>query len=396
MNTDDHNVLIDAIVEFVGLLRKAGLKLGPDITLKSTEALVTLPPASHQDLYWTLYACMLTNQDQQEIFDQVFALYWGHAKLPDSALAISLPRSKIKSRGEKSFSQRTLDAFKNKNQPPENSKTEIEKLHLSWSDQEHLEHMDFESMSSEDYLKAQKLLTRLKIIFNPVTTRRYKKAPQKKKIDFRNTLKHSTRMAGQLIALKYKKPQSYFPSVLMLIDISGSMSRYAQIMLQFAYLLNKSRSHVHVFVFATRLSCVSTDLGKGDIDQALANIGSKVNDFNSGTRIGECIKDFNYKYLKRTINSKSEVLFVSDGLDRGDTAMLDKQVGRLKRSCRRFIWLNPMLRYQQYQPSAKGASKIYPHADQMLPVHNLASLEQLIEVLYNNSRFARLRTAQYG
>ena len=256
MNTDDHNVLIHAIVEFVGLLRKAGLKLGPDITLKSTEALVTLPPASHQDLYWTLYACMLTNQDQQEIFDQVFALYWGHAKLPDSALAISLPRSKIKSRGEKSFSQRTLDAFKNKNQPPENSKTEIEKLHLSWSDQEHLEHMDFESMSSEDYLKAQKLLTRLKIIFNPVTTRRYKKAPQKKKIDFRNTLKHSTRMAGQLIALKYKKPQSYFPSVLMLIDISGSMSRYAQIMLQFAYLLNKSRSHVHVFVFATRRSAV--------------------------------------------------------------------------------------------------------------------------------------------
>ena len=384
--TSDNNVLIQAIVEFVGLLRKAGLKLGPDITLKTTEALVTLPPANHQDLYWTLYACMLTSQDQQEIFNQIFALYWGHAKLPDSALAISLPRSKIKSRGEKSFSQRTLDAFKNKNQVVDNPKTEIEKLQLSWSDHEHLEHMDFDSMSSEDYLKAQKLLIKLKIIFNPVTTRRYKKTPQKKEIDFRNTLKQSARMSGQLIALKYKKPKSYFPTVLMLIDISGSMSRYAQVMLQFAYLLNKSRSHVHVFVFATRLTCVSTDLGKGDIDEALQIIGNKVDDFNSGTRIGECIKEFNYKYLKRTINSKSEVLFVSDGLDRGDAVMLDKQVGRLKRSCRRFIWLNPLLRYQQYQPHAKGASTIFPYVDQMLPVHNLASLEQLIKVLYNNTR----------
>ena len=391
--SSEHKKLIQAIVEFAGLLRKAGLKLGPDITLKTTQALTALPPASHQDLYWTLFACMVSNQDQQEIFNQVFALYWGHAKLPDSALAVSLPRSKIKSRGEKSFSRRALDAFKNKNQRPDNPKTEIEKLKLSWSDHEKLEHMDFDSMSSEDYLKAQKLLARLKIIYNPVTTRRYKRTPQEKKIDFRATLQQSARMAGQLITLKYKKPKTYYPAVLMLIDISGSMSRYAQIMLQFAYLLNKSRSHVHVFVFATRLSCVSADLGKGDIDEALARIGNKVNDFNSGTRIGECIKDFNYNYLKRTINSKSEILFVSDGLDRGDAVMLDKQIGRLKRSCKRFIWLNPLLRYQKYQPHAKGASTIFPYADQMLPVHNLASLEQLIEVLYNNSRSSTVKVA---
>ena len=383
---NEQSKLAQAIVEFVGLLRKAGLKLGPDITLKTNEALLTVPPVSHQDFYWTLYACMVSNQDQREIFTQVFALYWGHANLPDSALAIALPRSKIKSPGEKSFSQRTLDAFRNNVPTPQESKTEIETLQLSWSDQESLENMDFDSMSSKDYQRAQKLLSKLKIIFEPLTTRRFKKTAQKKQLDFSNTLRQSAKMAGQLITLKYKKPKTYYPSVVMLIDISGSMSRYAQIMLQFAYLLNKTPGRVHVFVFATRLSCVSTDLGKGDIDEALQAIGSKVDDFNSGTRIGECIKDFNCNYLKRTLNSKSEVLFVSDGLDRGDAIMLDKQVGRLKRSCKRLVWLNPLLRYQQYQPQAKGASTIFPYADLMLPVHNLASLEELIEVLYNNAR----------
>ena len=384
--TDEQNKLAQAIIEFVGLLRKAGLNLGPDITLKTTEALWLVPPASHQDLYWTLYACMVSNQDQREIFTQVFALYWGHAKLPDSALAIALPRSKIKTPGEKSFSRRTLDAFKKNNQTPQDPKTEIETLQLSWSDRESLENMDFESMSSEEYQRAQKLLSKLKVIFESVKTRRFKTTPQKKQIDFKNTLRQSAKLAGQLITLEYKKPKTYYPSVLMLIDISGSMSRYAQIMLQFAYLLNKTPGRVHVFVFATKLSCVSADLGKGDIDEALQSIGSKVDDFNSGTRIGECIKEFNYKYLKRILDSKSEVLFVSDGLDRGDSVMLDKQVGRLKRSCKRFIWLNPLLRYQQYQPQAKGASTIFPYADAMLSVHNLVSLEKLIEVLYGKTK----------
>lgn len=384
--TDEANHLIQRVVEFTALLRKAGLKLGPDITLKTTEALLELPPESHQDLYWTLNACMVTNQDQQEIFTQVFALYWGHAALPDSALAVSLPRSKIKIRGEKSFSKRTLDAFRQNNPNPHESATEIEKLNLSWSDKEKLAHMDFESMSSEDYLRAQKLLTRLKFVFRPVKTRRFKATHQKNRLDFRRTLRQGAKMAGQVISLKYRKPKKVYPRTLMLIDISGSMSRYAQIMLQFAYLLTKTRRHVNVFVFATRLDCVSADLGKGDIDQALDRIGKKVDDFNSGTRIGECIKYFNYRYLKRTINSTSEILFVSDGLDRGDGLMLDKEFGRLKRSCKRLLWLNPLLRYRDYQPKAQGARRIFAHADQMLPVHNLASLEQLIEVLYKNSR----------
>lgn len=385
--------LIQTVIQFVELLRRAGLKLGPDITLKTTEALTTLPPASHQDLYWTLYGCMVTNREQHEIFTQVFALYWGHASLPDSALTVSLPRSKIKSSGEKSFSRRTLEAFNHNDKPLENHQAEIEKLHLSWSDREHLEHMDFDSMSTDEYLKAQKILNKMKMIFKPVTTRRFKLTPQKKKIDFRNSFKQSVRMSGQLITLKYKKPKTCYPTVLMLIDISGSMSRYARIMLQFAYLLTKARRNVHVYVFATRLNDVSIELGRGDIDEALRCVGQKVDDFNSGTRIGECIGEFNNSHLKRRINSQSEVLFVSDGLDRGDSEMLKKQIGRLKRSCRRLIWLNPLLRYQQYQPHARGASTIFPYADQMLAVHNIASIEQLVGVLHGTTASSGVKAA---
>ena len=377
--------LIQSVVEFAGLLRKAGIDVGSNAIIKTTQAITLVQINRHKDLYWTLKACLISDHLQEEIFNQLFALYWGHARLPDSALAVSLPRSKFKSKGEKSFSRRALDAFDKKQAEPIEQKIEIEKLQLSWSDQQRITQMDFESMSAQDYLQAQKLLLKIKLGFKPVKSHRFKRTTQVSKIDFRTSMRKSCKYNAELIELNYKKHKQYYPSLVLLIDISGSMSRYAQIMLRFAHLLNQARTNVHVFLFATRLTPISIELDQREMDESLARIGEHVHDWNNGTRIGSCVKYFNNKYLRRIVNSKSEVFFVTDGLDRGDQALLDRQLSRISRTCKKLIWLNPLMRYDRYEPTARGASVLYRHADQMLSVHNLVSLRQLIEILFSNA-----------
>lgn len=369
------------IIEFVQLLRRAGLNPGTDAALKAIEALTRVPLDRHGDLYWALRATLVTGIEQQEIFDQVFNLYWQHQDLSDSGLTVSLPRSKVSLDGEKNYSRRTMDAFERLNQPPENQETEVETIAISWSDTERLQQMDFESMSAGEFIRARQLIARMKALFRPVASRRYKDSERSAKIDLRRSLKNSVKYSAQFIDIKHKIHKMHYPPLVLIIDISGSMSRYAQIMLLFAHVLHKARANVHVFTFATRLSAVSRLLSERDIDLALAQVGESVTDWNSGTRIGQSIHDFNHSYSRRILNTRGEVLFVSDGLDRGDNQMLDKQMALLGRSCKRLIWLNPLLRYENYQPRARGASTILSYVDALLPVHNLSSVEQLVKVL---------------
>ena len=379
-----YSKLVKSVIGFVDLLRRAGIKTGSDGAIKATQAISCVPLKRHEDLYWSLKTSLVCDHHDEEVFNQLFALYWGHAKLPDSALSVSLPRSKIKSKSEKSFSKRTLDAFNKAHQRPLNQKTEVEILRLSWSDQQRLQKMDFEAMSSEEYLLAQKLLLKMKLTFKPMQSRRFKNTTAVKKIDFRTTLKQSSKYNFEIIDLKFKKPKTYYPPLIIFIDISGSMSRYSQIMLQFSHLLNTVRGQVYVYLFATRLTAITHELNNRDIEESLQRIGNKVSDWNSGTRIGDCIKHFNNKHLKRVINSNSQILLVTDGLDRGDQELFEKHISRLRRSCKTLLWLNPLLRYEEYQPKTKGAITLLPHVDKMIPIHNLSSLEQLINFLHLN------------
>ncbi len=391
---DDHySQLVRSVVEFTHLLRKAGIKLGTDVVIKASQAVSQVPLKGHADLYWALKASLINNHQDEEIFNQVFALYWGNAKLPDSALAVSLPRSKVQSKAEKSFSQRTLDAFNSMPKQPHKTHTEVETIHLSWSDQERLQTMDFEAMSSEEFLQAQRLLNKMRLTFKPTAARRFISTPRHKRIDFRQTFKNSTKYDLQLIDLKHKKPKLEYPSLVLFIDISGSMNRYSRIMLKFTHLLNQARDHVHVFLFATQLTPITRQLGQRDMEQSLQQIGQQVHDFDSGTKTGTCIKYFNNNYLKNIVNSKSRILFVTDGLDRGDQVLLERQLQRLKRASKTIIWLNPLLRFDEYEPKARGADVLSNVADKMLPIHNLQSLEQLIEFLHLNLNKSNLIAA---
>ncbi len=388
-----YSQLISSVVGFINLLRKAGITIGSDLVIKATQAISLVPLKGRHDLYWALKASLINTHQNEEIFNQVFALYWGNAKLPDSALAVSLPRSKVKTKSEKTFSKRTLDAFNSTPKQNRHTHTEVETIHLSWSDQERLQTMDFEAMSSEEFLQAQSLLNKMRLTFKPIPARRFITTNQRKKVDFRRTLRDSSKYDFEVVNLKHKKPKLQHSPLVLFVDISGSMNRYSRIMLRFAHLLNQARDHVHIFLFATRLTSITKQLRQRDIDESLMQICEHVHDWNSGTRIGECIKYFNNNYLRNIINSKSQIMFVTDGLDRGDQDLLNQHLNRLKRSSKQIIWLNPLLRYDGYEPKAKGASVLDKVVDQMLPIHNLQSLTQLIESLNLNLNKVTSRAA---
>jgi uncharacterized protein with von Willebrand factor type A (vWA) domain len=169
--------------------------------------------------------------------------------------------------------------------------------------------------------------------------------------------------------------------VVALCDVSGSMARYARMLLRFLHALASSRERVHVFTFGTRLTNVTRLLRRRDADQALVAVGRAVRDWDGGTRIGECLREFNVRWSRRLLSQGAVTLLLTDGLDRGEGVDLAAETERLRLSCRRLVWLNPLLRYESFEPLAAGIQAMLPHVDEFRPVHDLDSLARLAEAL---------------
>ena len=171
------------------------------------------------------------------------------------------------------------------------------------------------------------------------------------------------------------------PPLVIVCDISGSMSRYTRMFLHFMHMLTNDRDRVHTFLFGTRLTNVTRHLRQRDIDIALTRVADSVEDWSGGTRIGESLKEFNRFWSRRVLGQGAVVLLISDGLDRDAGRGLHREIERLHKSCRRLIWLNPLLRFEGFEPRSQGIRSLLPFVDEFRPVHNLQSLEELIEAL---------------
>ena len=190
-----------------------------------------------------------------------------------------------------------------------------------------------------------------------------------------------TVMTGDLLDLPRRARREAPRPIVLLGDVSGSMERYSRILAHFVYGLARSATRVEVFLFATRLTRVTRHLMTRRGDEALARLAREVQDWGGGTRIGEALRAFNTHWARRVIRNGPVVLIVSDGWDRGDPQMLSQELGRVRRSCRRLIWLNPLLGSAQYEPLTRGMQAALRHVDDFLPAHNLVSLEQLADHL---------------
>jgi hypothetical protein len=214
-----------------------------------------------------------------------------------------------------------------------------------------------------------------------VPTRRFRPEPRGRRVDLRRTLRQSLRGGGAMIDLARKRRVRRHPPLVILCDISGSMERYSRMLLHFMHAVTNDRDRVHCFVFGTRLTNITRQLRQRDVDMALAKVGERVQDWSGGTRIGHCLHAFNRVWSRRVLAQGAVVLLITDGLDRDAGAGLEREIERLHKSCRRLIWLNPLLRYEGYAPIATGSRAIIKHVDDFRPVHNLESLAQLTEAL---------------
>ncbi len=285
-----------------------------------------------------------------------------------------------------SISRRVVEAMAKKGgedsdpDTPQEEETELDAA-LTWSANEVLSKKDFEKMSAEEIRRALAAIRRMRLPIMEVPTRRYRADPIGERIDMRRTMRAALRSGTDRIPLMKRKRRMRHPPLVVICDISGSMERYSRMLIHFMHAVTNDRDRVHTFLFGTRLTNVARYLRYKDIDAALEKVGDAVEDWAGGTRIGHCLVGFNKDWSRRVLGQGAVVLLISDGLDRDEGTGLAAEVERLHKSCRRLIWLNPLLRYAAFEPKSAGIRAILPHVDEFRPIHNLESLGELTKIL---------------
>lgn len=381
------------ITHFARALRAAGLPVGPGKVIKAVRAVAAVGFTDKRDFYWALHAVFVTRPEQRRVFAQVFRLFWRDPRYVEHMMAMMLPavrgvqEDRTPKPGEKRAAEALLDgATRDAPDLPEGEGTEIEvDATLTMSREERLRRLDFEQMSTEEMAEAKRLLARLHLPVKPLTSRRTMAHPRGAKPDWRRTLRASLRTGGDLSQIATRKNRIRWPNLVVLCDISGSMSAYSRAVLHFLHAVANRQgqgwARVHGFTFGTRLTNITRHLATRDVDAALAAAGAEAQDWEGGTRIGACLHAFNRDWSRRVLGQGAVVLLITDGLDRDDADQLAREMERLHLSSRQLIWLNPLLRWDGFAPKAAGIRAMLPHVDSFRAGHNITSLAALSEAI---------------
>ncbi len=379
-----HPHLAENIVHFARVLRRAGLTVGPRQVLDAIEAVELAGLRSRNDFFWLLHATLIKRHADHAIFDQAFHVFWRDPQLLDKMMALMLPEIRTPEDDNAEKANRRISEALFGNDTPDNDENEEPDVEIDASETfsavEILRKKDFEQMSAAELAEARAAIARLRLPLDEARIRRTEPNPRGHLADMRATLRATLRSGG-IIPLKRRAYRRRRPPLVVLCDISGSMSIYARVFLQFLHALTNDRDRVHVFLFGTRLTNVTRELRHRDVDEALARVTSAVDDWDGGTRIGETLRRFNVEWGRRVLGQGAVVLLVTDGLDRDAGHGVEPEIARLHRQSKRLIWLNPLLRYDRFEPKSLGIKALLPHVDEFRAVHNIASLSALIEAL---------------
>ena len=374
----------DNILHFARLLRAAGLPIGPDRVVLATEAVLAAGIDKPGILYWTLHAALVDRREQHTIFDQAFLLYWKDPQFLDQMLSMMLPmaRSAPADRGEEMPRRlaESLLGHRAREAPRADDKIDIDASE-TFSTIESLSQKDFEQMSAAEQSRARAAIRRMALVLAERPTRRWQPAARGSRIDLRRTLRETAARGPDHIVIHRRARIERRPPLVILTDISGSMDTYARMLLHFLHAVTNARDRVHVFLFGTRLTNITRALEHSDPDQAIAKVSRDVQDWSGGTRIGAALETFDRRWARRVLGQNATVLLITDGLDREGGEGIARAARRLRASCRRLVWLNPLLRYDAYQPLAAGAAELSNQAHETRACHNLASLADLAKAL---------------
>jgi uncharacterized protein with von Willebrand factor type A (vWA) domain len=383
--TAESSTLAANVMHFARLLRRAGLPVGSAETLAGQRALSLVDLGNRTEARTALRSAMIHRHEHQDVFDQAFNFFWRDPTAAEQAAAMALldaQKDRPKERPPPG-SRRLAEAMAKPREmkPRVEDEPPVMDAVLTVSDRERLQHMDFEAMSAEEIDRAKREIRRLVLPLDARRTRRLRADPLGPVTDLRRTIRQSLRQGGEIVTIARNRQVTRPPPLVVLCDISGSMSRYAQILMLFLHAVTNDRDRVHVFLFGTRLSNVTRQLRHRDAEVAFQMVSHVVPDWSGGTRIGEALDSFNRFWARRVLAQGAIVLLITDGLDRDGARGLAENMDRLHRSCRRLIWLNPLLRWAGFEPKSQGIRAMLPHVDDFRPVHNLASLRALVDLL---------------
>lgn len=374
--------LAENILYFARALRAAGMPVGPGSVLDALQALEVARVGNRDDFYWTLHAVFVKRHEHSVLFDQAFRIFFRRRGLIDKMIASMLPETlPTAPKPPEAGAQRIQDAlFASDKEHAQEREVEID-ARLTVSDREVLQKKDFAQMTAAEIAAAKDAIAKLALPLDLRKTRRLTPHRLGHMIDVRRTLRASMKAGGAVIDLKYLGPREKEPPIVALLDISGSMSQYTRLFLHFLHAITDARKRVTTFLFGTRLTNVTRAIRQRDPDEALAACGANVQDWSGGTRIATSLHNFNKHWARRVLGQGAVVLLITDGLERDADDTLSFEMDRLHRSCRRLIWLNPLLRFEGFEARAKGVRTMLPHVDELRPIHNLDSMTDLVRAL---------------
>jgi hypothetical protein len=390
-----HGHLAENVMHFARVLRAAGLPIGPDRVLDAMRALEVAGVERRDDFYWTLASVFLDRREQFEVYDQAFHIFWRDPQLLERVMAMFLPQVYGRQgREDRQASSRVTEALQPRPKKPQETPVEAPQetqldASLSFSAREVLQHADFETMTAEEIAQAKKMLAGLRLPIPEIRVRRLAPDPDGPRVDLRASLRASLRNGAQIIQLRRRSPQRRHPPLVVMCDVSGSMNRYSRMFLHFLHAITNDRDRVTSFVFGTRLTNISRHLRHRDVDVAMSGVADAIADWSGGTRIGNCLREFNLRWSRRVLGQNAVVLMISDGLDGDVGEGLSREMERLHKSCRKLIWLNPLLRYEGFEARPAGVRAMLPHVDEFMPVHNVASLIDLARALEGSHSYRR-------
>jgi uncharacterized protein len=378
-------VFAENITHFARVLRTAGIPVGPDRVLAALDALDAVGLERREDVHAALAAVMIDRHEQQPIFDAAFATFWRDPHLLEQMMAMLLPKIQGRGSRERQRPNRLAEALappravaEAKPSADKDDEVDVETT-FTLSDRERLQTTDFESMTAAEFDLAKRIAEELPLPLAPVRRRRHE-ASARGHIDLRATMLAMARQPSTLVP-RFSEPRTELPALVVLLDVSGSMDRYARLMLHYLHGLTRRYLKVSTLTFGTRLTNITRALRNRDPDVALAMAGTQVQDWKGGTRIASCLDDFNRHWARRLLGANAAVLLVSDGLDTDEHGDLTRAAHQLRLFAHQIVWLNPLLRFDRFEPRAAGIRALLPNVDRFLPVHNLASLSDLAAAL---------------
>ena len=373
--------LAENIAYFARALRQAGLPVGPGAVVDAVAAVDAAGIGHKADFRATLHAVFVKKREHSAVFDQAFAIFWRKRALMERMMAAMMPVAPGRPDDKRAEALRRVSEALYNDKGKEPDKIEEQKIldaRLTVSDIELFKARDFEQMTAAEIEEAKRQIEKLVLPLDAVPLRRMRPSAQGRMVDPRASMRASMRAGAGGITLRFRERAEKHPPLVAIVDISGSMSTYSRVFLHFLHALSKTGRKVHSFVFATELTNVSRALqAHKDPDLALSAASKQVRDWDGGTRIGQTLSEFNRLWSRRVLSQGAVVLLITDGLERQGTDELAFAMDRLHRSCRRLIWLNPLLRYEAFEAKAAGIRAMLPNVDEFRSLHNLNSVREL-------------------